>query len=161
MGKKVNRPQQEKGRTQNRHIIMGKFPLNRNEKLIKACYKGKYNEVVRLVNNGADVNYVDNGGDTPFLIAAIGANVDMCRYLLDKGANINKINSLGMTAMHLACMGGKGQEDVVKLLYQRGANHNIKDLRDMTPLDYAKTKRTPLEPHEDNRSSIVAVLEGQ
>ncbi len=134
----------------------------RHKELRKACYKGTIEDVIRLVDKGADVNFFYDDGETPLFFAVTVANVDMCRYLLDNGSNINHTDKYGSTAMHYACMGGRGQEDVVKLLYERGASLNSLDIKDRTPLDYAKSKELGLMlGSEDNRSSILAFLEGQ
>jgi ankyrin repeat protein len=57
---------------------------------VKLVYNEKA-DVVRLVFNemGADVNNVDWNGRTALLEAVVGDKPELCKFLLDKGANIN------------------------------------------------------------------------
>ena len=42
-----------------------------------------------LINNGADVNGLDNGGRTPLLLAAISGQKTTIEFLISNGANLN------------------------------------------------------------------------
>ena len=57
-----------------------------NEQLIQAAKDGHFDEVRRLVEKGADVNYSDI---PPFLWACFNGYKDIVRYLLDNGGNVN------------------------------------------------------------------------
>ncbi len=57
------------------------------------------------------------------------------RLLLDKGADVNAVNSRNMTAAHYAAR--TGNDEALKLLVERGAKLDIKDRIGRTPLDMA------------------------
>jgi len=46
-----------------------------------------------------DVNFRDQNGNTPLMHAAMHKNVDMVRFLVDNGADINAVNSNGESAL--------------------------------------------------------------
>lgn len=54
------------------------------------------------------------------------------RMLLDKGANINLMNDLGVTPLH--CAAGNAYIEVVKILLEHGADITARDSRGHTPL---------------------------
>ena len=71
-------------------------------------------------------------------------NISTLEKYLNKGANINlKWRTdpySSMAPLHIAV--AKGQKNVVRLLIKRGANVNVKDSKNKTPLDYIKMLKT-------------------
>jgi len=64
---------------------------------------------------------------------AVGHNqIDVAKYLLDKGADVNAVTTDGLTPLHMAAQ--NGNIDMTKLLLQRGAKINALDARGWTPL---------------------------
>jgi len=49
----------------------------------------------------------------------------VANLLISHGANINAVNGLGMTLLHIVCLNTKAY--IVKLLLDRGADVNIID----------------------------------
>ncbi|KAF2355098.1 Ankyrin repeat [Trinorchestia longiramus] len=87
-----------------------------------ACFMSHVNIVKYLVESGADVlkpNY--NGGTC--LINSV-QSVELCRFLLDHGADINAQDVKNKTAMHYAVE--EDRYETVKLLLERGAVPYIK-----------------------------------
>ncbi|VAH68651.1 unnamed protein product [Triticum turgidum subsp. durum] len=66
-----------------------------------------------------DVNAVDNGGRTPLIHAMYGERVGTFKYLLDHGANPDRVDPNGFAPLHSAA--GSGYCEMVKLLLARGA----------------------------------------
>lgn len=63
---------------------------------------------------GADVNLVDNYGNTPLIQACIYNNPEIVDLLIKSGADVNKENSKGVTALLLALE--NRYIDIIKLL---------------------------------------------
>jgi ankyrin repeat protein len=78
----------------------------------------------------------------PILAAALLKRTNMVEALLKAGADVNQSSSTTrMTALHAAYL--TGDLDLIKKLYEYGANHEMKaNFFDASPLS---TKRTPLE----------------
>jgi hypothetical protein len=57
--------------------------------LVEAADKGEHDDVVELLNAGADVNAVVEGDGSPLIAAARAGSLATVRYLLDRGADPN------------------------------------------------------------------------
>jgi ankyrin repeat protein len=89
-----------------------------------------------LIKKGANVNPTTELGRTPLIISAVEGNSEMARLFLDSDADISiKDNNYKRTALHFAAL--YGQLDIVDALVKKGANVNVKDAAEKTPLDYA------------------------
>ncbi|XP_003747084.1 protein fem-1 homolog A [Galendromus occidentalis] len=84
-----------------------------------ACYMSNKPVVEYLVAQGADVNRANNNGGT-CLINSVQA-LDLCRFLIEKGANVNARDSQFKTALHYAVQ--ELRFETVKLLLKHGADH--------------------------------------
>lgn len=51
---------------------------------------------------GASVMAVDEAGNTPLHVAAMGAKVDILRQLVDQGADVQAMNDASETPLHVA-----------------------------------------------------------
>ncbi|MEI6972243.1 MAG: ankyrin repeat domain-containing protein [bacterium] len=73
-------------------------------------------EIVKiLLTNGANVNVVAQGGETPLLIASYYGNMEIIGLLLAKGADTNVKDKKGRTPLSFAVlMGRKEQEDLLR-----------------------------------------------
>jgi ankyrin repeat protein len=102
-----------------------------------------------LLEHGADPNLPTLAGTTP-LMAAAGVNwvvaqtytespqaqiaaVNLC---LELGADVNATNSMGLTALLGAV--NRGSNEIVELLYRRGARLDVTDKEGRTPLRWAE-----------------------
>ena len=93
-----------------------------------------------LIDNGADVNFIDHDDYNILMVACSSlnesANFDVVKLLIERGANINYVNSGGKTALSLMCK-YKWQRETNKiaiLLIEKGATINIKDENEQTEL---------------------------
>ena len=57
---------------------------------------------------------MDKKGQTPLHVACFKGHVDAARLLLDKGADIDRVNKRGETPLYAAC--SKGHVDAARLL---------------------------------------------
>jgi ankyrin repeat protein len=84
-----------------------------------------------------------------FYIAARNGHIDVARFLLDKGADINCTGFFGAPGLHWAAL--NGHKEMVEFLIARGADLHLRDEEfDSTPLGWAL---------EGKHSEIAAVLE--
>ena len=86
-----------------------------------------------MMQAGMPVDIYD-GQDRNALIRAADENqTDVVRYLLNNGANVNKQNSRGMTALHFAFI--SNSTDAMRILLQHGARKDIKNGAGCKPMD--------------------------
>ena len=98
-------------------------------------------EMMRLLlNNGADVNKLDDAREAPLHIAARRKMYKVIELLLAQGANPNLQGRDGNTALHLAVLcplypyGESETIDIIELLIRGGANVNARNHKGKTPL---------------------------
>jgi ankyrin repeat protein len=86
-------------------------------------------EVVRLlVEHGANINEIDDWGRTPLMWAALYATAETVQYMLELGADVNRVSEANMngirsneTALALAGERGRCCESAVAVLLSHGA----------------------------------------
>ena len=91
--------------------------------------------IIRLVQEGADVNAPNPKGETPLVEAAMNDHNDVVTLLLDLGAGIDNPDALGRTPLMGAAVAGRAQ--IVQTLLERGANKNLRNARNETALSFA------------------------
>ena len=74
-------------------------------------------------------------GTTPLMNAAQNAHEDVVRVLLEGGANVDRVDGDGETALHIAAM--FGHPDICRLLLDWGAKVDTPDKGKFTPLHNA------------------------
>lgn len=90
-----------------------------------------------LVESGALINVIDEGGTTPLHIGVGNCNPEMVAYLISKGALPNvKECRRSLTVLQLAAM--KGQKDIIDQLIRAGARTDAKDDEGKTALDHCR-----------------------
>ncbi len=80
--------------------------LNRNVEgrtsLMHASFEGDLDRVVRLLDEGSDVNACDAGGDTALMFASMAGHFLIVKTLLAQGADPLLRARNGWTALHFA-----------------------------------------------------------
>lgn len=125
-----------------------------------------------LINHNINVNFdMDANGNSPLIVAATQGHRNMVFSLLEHGANINKQNSNGLTALMAAIqanangdMEQKGDHvydglATTKLLIDRGANIQLQDNLGKTANDYALRKPEFLKLLEKQVNSATKSIE--
>ena len=100
--------------------------------IFEAILFNKYQLVKDYLNNGGDVNSIDEYNETLLHKAARIGDIEAAKYLIEKGANINSIDADGGTPLHYAAC--NAHLETVKLLIDNGANINAQDFDSKTPL---------------------------
>ncbi|MFQ5451138.1 MAG: ankyrin repeat domain-containing protein [Nitrospinaceae bacterium] len=74
-------------------------------------------------------------GATPIEDAVLSGNGDLVKLLVENGAEIDSIDSLGFTPLHRAALAG--YRDIVEVLLANGAEVDATDIHGYTPLHLA------------------------
>ncbi|KAM8974579.1 protein phosphatase 1 regulatory subunit 12A isoform 2-T2 [Pelodytes ibericus] len=120
---------------------------------LAACSSGDSEEVLKLLDRGADINYANVDGLTALHQACIDDNLDMVKFLVENGASINQPDNEGWIPLHAAA--SCGYLDIAEYLISRGANVGAVNSEGDTPLDIAEEE--PMEEllqNEVNRQGI-------
>lgn len=107
---------------------------NREEKFINACLEGNKRFVEKYIKDGQNLNVSDSKYNNTGLIYAIHkGHYDIVKILIYAGADINKQNKLGGTALSVAAF--NEDKKILKLLIDNNVNLNSKLKEDgHTPL---------------------------
>ena len=125
-----------------------------------------------LLEKGATVDFADYDGNTPFIVAAASEAVGTMRVLFNFGADINKRNKKGETALYMACRFGH-LKSIKLLVEEMKAELLIKDLEGVGNLacclmndqkevfEYLKEKECQLKKEEDYQIDFTYILKNK
>ena len=136
---------------------------------LRAALSGDTTVMRLLLEHGADPNIKTFAGTTA-LMAAAGLNwmggqtyteskeslMDAVKICLDKGADVNAANSMGLTAVFGAV--NRGSDDILTLLVEKGARLDVKDKEGRSLMAWAEGVFLATNPPE-RKPSTVALLE--
>lgn len=83
------------------------------------------------------LNFVDQHGFSPLLFAVLSGNVEIVELLINNKANVNQVNDINESALHVACQSSKCTSNLFEVLINNGASTNIVSHSGDTPLHYA------------------------
>ncbi|XP_012670935.2 protein phosphatase 1 regulatory subunit 12A isoform X1 [Clupea harengus] len=120
---------------------------------LAACSAGDTEEVIRMLDRGADINYANVDGLTALHQACIDDNVDMVTFLVEHGAGINQPDNEGWIPLHAAA--SCGYLDIAEYLISQGASVGVVNSEGETPLDIAEEEAMEeLLQNEINRQGV-------
>jgi ankyrin repeat protein len=108
--------------------------------------------VLTLLDAGADVRQVS---ETPMrnealhALLALSKDADVLRLLIERGADVNAVQTAGYRPLHQAAVAGR--EDLVRMLLDAGADKTVRCDRGKTPAEYA---------WERGHAAVAELLEG-
>ena len=110
--------------------------------LMTACKSGTLPTAQQAVADGADLNYVDDNGWTPAMLAIDNHHNKVTDWILSQDSvNMNNgKTSKGNTTLHIACAESDCEEIVTKVA-KLSENVNILNNEDKTPAQHAIEKR--------------------
>lgn len=85
-----------------------------------------------LIDNGANIQTIDNFRRTLLHWAAHRGSIDVAHVLLQKGTNIDSVDDLGRTALHIAAL--RGHKEILEALLNLGADIEALDRDGKTPI---------------------------
>lgn len=130
-----------------RRLLMAR--LGSRYDLTTAIQLGDPAQVERLLKHGANPNGDGAHSFPPLFLACMSPDPRIPRLLLDHGANVNAYSTSG-TALHAAS--SQGRVEVMRLLIQRGAMLETRDMKGDTPLLAASLSGQP------SRSEAIRLL---
>jgi ankyrin repeat protein len=117
--------------TDNRNV-----PVSTDTRLHEAALDGNKPEVIRLLEEGIDVNIKDLDGRIALMYASFNGYTDIVKELLNKGSEVNLRDNYGRTPLMFASSGPF--PETVKLLLEKQADPNMVDGEEhYTPIMYA------------------------
>ncbi|TMW61556.1 hypothetical protein Poli38472_012747 [Pythium oligandrum] len=103
--------------------------------LHEACCKGTIDDVLKLLEQGADVNEEDSDVMTPLLLAAKVGRVDVLNVLAAHGADSSALNDSEASLIHMAA--SSGRVAMVEAVAALGIDATARDKNNRTALHYA------------------------
>lgn len=99
---------------------------NINVDLHKAATAGNLDDVIRLINSGANINHkYTTYFSTPLIEATINGHDTVVDYLISKRADLDSVDNENNSALIFACKGG--YLPIVKSLIKAGADKDIQN----------------------------------
>ena len=113
------------------------FGFSKNERLIKAVLNNEHEKVLRLLDEGADVNAVVNKSEskTPAYWAAVRGYAEILSLLIDRGADIFIPTHFGHSALTVAAE--HKNRNIFMLLLEKNISALKVDRKGRTMLHYA------------------------
>ena len=102
-------------------LIFAGWHFLRSDNLNQAIVRGDYEAVRTAIARGVDVNGRGMHAMTPLMKAAEAARLDICKLLVEHGADVNGHNDSGSVLMWAVA---SGNEEVVRLIVESGASRS-------------------------------------
>jgi len=110
--------------------------------------KCDFDLLMLLVDNGADIFDFDDEGVAVFDMAITYDNMEMVKYLIDKGIDVNKtMRRSKLTPLMVASC--YGRVEILKTLLANGANKDAVEAKGLKAKDFARKM---------NKKSILAII---
>ena len=130
------------------HLVLNQTNLPRNfinmqdeggwTPLVWAC-ENKHDPIIKyLLERGADPLITDAEGNITLHWAALSGSMTTCERLLNAGCDVNSINNIGETPMHIALRQDNYECAVIFLM--RGARLDIRNSSNQLPAECMSTK---------------------
>ena len=125
--------------------------------------RNKFEVIEFLLKNGADVNAVDDNGETPlhYVIQSLNSHsldayeesIEIANFLINEGADVNISNADGNTPLHYLIQGEIIYKieyqthnmtiELIKTIINKGGDYDAKNNEGQTPLDYVYDDEVP------------------
>ncbi|KAK7103616.1 E3 ubiquitin-protein ligase HECTD1-like isoform X2 [Littorina saxatilis] len=123
---------------------------DRSHRQLIDCIRSKDTDaLIDAIDNGFEVNFMDDVGQTLLNWASAFGTQEMVEFLCERGADVNR--GLRSSSLHYAACFGRPQ--IVKTLLAFGANPDLRDEDGKTPLDKAR------ERGDEGHREVIAILQ--
>ncbi|KAK7477746.1 hypothetical protein BaRGS_00031034 [Batillaria attramentaria] len=123
---------------------------DRSHRQLIDCIRSKDTDaLIDAIDNGFEVNFMDDVGQTLLNWASAFGTQEMVEFLCERGADVNR--GLRSSSLHYAACFGRPQ--IVKTLLAYGANPDLRDEDGKTPLDKAR------ERGDEGHREVIAILQ--
>lgn len=117
-------------------LLIASFSTNIT--LFEACALGKYDLTTKLIDQDPDaVNSFSADGFTPLGLATYFANEEICKLLINSGADVNIPANNGFNVYPIHSAVAAKNYNLTKMLINAGATINVKQQAGFTPLHAA------------------------
>lgn len=108
-----------------------------------AARAGNVEAMEQLLEKGADIDALDEHGQTALMLAAMQGHTAVARFLIARSARLDHTAKFHLTALMLAVIGGRA--DIVRALVEAGADLTVRGtgapgFHDKTALDLADAR---------------------
>jgi len=111
------------------------------KEVFSVARNGSVSEMETLYKQNPEIiNSSNENGYSPLILACYRSNIPVVKFLIEKGAEINKVSDMG-TALMAATV--KKNTEMVQLLLDKKADPNITDPNGTTALIYAVQFNAP------------------
>jgi|GEM_PF-5526510 len=123
--------------------------MDPNNQLIKSARNGDLEGVKEALSRGADINFV-----TDYYImsalhhAVIGNHIEIAKFLLENGADVDMVDGLDSTRLISAVQ--EGNIDMIRLLLKYNADTEIENISGDTALSSAV--------HHENKEAVLLLI---
>ncbi len=128
-------------------LMLGNTKLPCEELLIATVKKNDLNNIIQLLNAGAEIDYQGRYGNTPLIEAVVCDHLEATKLLIIKGSCLEVYNKEGDNSLLIAVQ--KGNVEIAKELLEAGVNVNSSN-------SYGCTSSMIAAKHND--SSMVQLL---
>lgn len=147
---------------------VGEKYSNIEDKVYLAAGASDYDEVKSLLESDDNISIDDSKlaqeeiGDSRILAAVFPYEFEICKLLIDYGADLNTLNAKGCSYLHMTIDNSEFSKyenklDIVQYLLENGADPNIvgKKMFGMTPLNYLMEKSPSLLHNYDDLYNML------
>ena len=109
--------------------------------LHRTCAKGELEATKLLLDNGANIEALDVDQESPLYIAINEEHEEISKLFFNKAPELaNKIVHPGSGSYPIHLVSEHGNEEMLKILLEKGANCSVKDKFGMEPIHHAAKK---------------------
>lgn len=144
----------------NHLVALGAEPIKpENYELIEAVKEGNSEKEIRsLVKAGADINFVNNQGESALFCAIKSKNDSLASLLISMGAELNNYNTYNYSPLMIAVR--EKNSTLIKQLVEAGANVNFKTPDGKTTLFYCSdTARSEIFSYLVKQGGDITVID--